>query len=88
MGDVGTEFILNCGVDITAATVMKVIARKPVTGQRVEWTAVLEGTTSIKYTTLAGDISAAGIMQVQAYIETPTWKGYGNKVNVTVSAAI
>lgn len=88
VGDVGTEFILDCGVDISTATVRKIIVRKPVTGQRVEWNAVAEGTNSIKYVTVDGDISAAGIMTVQAYIEMPTWKGYGNKVNVTVVAAI
>lgn len=88
VGDVGTEFILDCGVDISTATVRKIIVRKPVTGQRVEWNAVAEGTNSIKYVTVDGDISAAGIMTVQAYIEMPTWKGYGNKVNVTVTAAI
>jgi len=88
VGDVGTEIILDCGVDITAATIMKIIARTPVTGQRVEWVATLEGATSIKYTTSAGDISVEGILQVQAYIEMPTWKGYGNKVNVTVKLPI
>lgn len=87
-GDIGTEFILDCGVDISTATVRKIIVRKPVTGERVEWTAIAEGTTAIKYTTLPGDISTAGIMTVQAYIEMPTWKGYGSKVNVTINSPI
>ena len=87
-GDIGTEFILDCGVDISTATVRKIIVRKPVTGERVEWTAIAEGTTAIKYTTILGDISTAGIMTVQAYIEMPTWKGYGSKVNVTINSPI
>lgn len=88
VGDVGTEFILDCGVDISTATVRKIIVRKPITGERVEWSAVAEGTTSIKYTTILGDISSAGIMTLQSYIEMPAWKGYGNKVNITISSPI
>lgn len=88
VGDVGTEFILDCGVDISTATVRKIIVRKPVTGEKVEWTASAEGTNSIKYTTIEGDISSPGIMTLQAYIEMPNWKGYGTKVNVQVSAPI
>ena len=87
-GDIGTEFILDCGVDISTATVRKIIVRKPVTGERVEWIASAEGTNSIKYTTVDGDISSAGIMTLQAYVEMPTWKGYGGKVNVTVNTPL
>lgn len=43
---------------------------------------------SIKYTTIDGDISSAGIMTLQAYVEMPTWKGYGGKVNVTVNSPL
>ena len=87
VGDVGTEIVLNCGVDISASTVRKIIARKP-NGQRVEWAADPFGVDAITYTTLVGDISHAGTMTLQAYVEMPGWKGYGNKAIVMVAQPI
>ena len=51
VGDVGTEIVLNCGVDISASTVRKIIARKP-NGQRVG-AADPFGVDAITYTTLS-----------------------------------
>ena len=85
VGDVGTEIVLNCGVDISASTVRKIIVRKP-NGQRVEWIADPFGVDAITYTTLVGDISHVGQMTLQAYIEMPGWKGYGDKVKMLVGA--
>ena len=81
--DVVTEIVLNCGVDISASTVRKIIVRKP-NGQRVEWIADPFGVDAITYTTLVGDISHVGQMTLQAYIEMPGWKGYGDKVKMLV----
>ena len=88
VGDVGTEIVLDCGVDISSATLRKIIVRKPMSSTRTEWNAIAEGSTSIKYVTTEGDIDSAGIMTLQAYVEMPNWKGYGNKVNVNVLSPI
>jgi hypothetical protein len=77
VGDVGTEFILDCGVDVSEATVMKIIVAKPCGGPVVEWPAVAEGPNAIKYKALAGDLDVDGIYCIQAYIEMPGWSGSG-----------
>lgn len=83
VGDEGTEIILNCGVDVTATTVRRIIARKP-GGAKVVWEAMLEGTTSIKYVAQAADLTA-GRWEFQAYVEMPGWKGFGEIAEHTVS---
>ena len=86
VGDKGTEIILECGSDISAATVRKIKAKKP-DGTTVDWTAVASGTTAVKYTTLTGDLSMAGNWQLQAYVETPTWRGLGETFTLNVRPA-
>jgi len=81
--DIGTELILDCGVTISTATVMKVRSRNP-NGAVKEWVATLNTATSIKYVLLLNDINIAGKWQFQAYIEMPGWKGRGEWATVEV----
>lgn len=85
VGDTGTEVVLNCGVDITTATVRKIRARKP-DGKIVEWPATQNSTTEIVYSLQAGDLDKAGQWEFQAYIEMPGWKGRGQWASVVVQA--
>ena len=87
--DIGTKIKLDAGCDISAtgiaATVWKIIYSKPgATRVEGEWTAVPEGTNYAYYITLANDLDVVGNWQIQLYIESPTWKGYGEIVNFTV----
>ena len=84
VGDIGTEIILDCGTDISSATVRKINARKP-DGTTLQWLADADGTTSIKYVTVDGDLSAAGLWLLQAYIEMPGWKGRGETARMPVA---
>lgn len=86
VGDKGTEIILDCGADISTATIRKIKAKKP-DGSTVDWTATASGTTAVKYTTLTGDLSMAGNWQLQAYVETPAWSGLGETFTLTVYPA-
>lgn len=81
--DVGTELILDCGVDVSAATVRKVRVRNPFGGVK-EFVAVANTSNTIKYVLLDGDFNVAGNWQVQAYIEMPGWKGRGEWATVEV----
>jgi hypothetical protein len=86
-GDVGTEIILDCIEDITAATVMTIKVRKS-NGVKTTWTATLEGTTQIKYVILTGDLDVVGDWTLQAYIEMTGWKGSGELVTLRVNRPI
>lgn len=87
LGDTGTEIVLDCGVNVTTATVRKIVARKQ-NGVKVTWLASLDGTNAIKYTTTEFDLDVAGTWYLQAYVEMPNWKGYGGKAMLTVSKPI
>jgi hypothetical protein len=76
VGDTGTEIILDCGVDVSTATVRKIRAKRP-DGHIKEWVATANSVMSIKYVLVDGDISVEGEWQLQAYIEMPGWKGRG-----------
>lgn len=80
---VGVKIILECGTTITAATTKQIKYRKPegITGA---WTAAQETSTSISYTTVAGDLSFSGDIQLQAYVITPTWTLYNDITRLTV----
>jgi hypothetical protein len=85
-GDVGTQIILDCGSDISSATVRKIKARKP-SGALVEWTAAASGSNSITYTTATNDIDEAGNWQLQAYIEVTGGKFHGETLALPVYSA-
>ena len=87
VGDVGTVISLECGTDISAATVRRIVVKKP-NGYRVQWTASADGTTAIKYATQDGDIDMAGDWDMQAYVELPTWKGKGGVTTLKVRNAL
>lgn len=63
-------------MDTTQATVRQIVARKP-DGSRLEWLALQEATTSIKYVTGVGDLDMSGVWKLQAYVEVGPWKGFG-----------
>ena len=84
IGDTGTEIVLDCGIDVSTATVRNIIVRKH-NGTKVTWGAVADGTTAIKYVTSAGDLDVPGTWKLQAYVEMPGWKGLGEVATLTVS---
>ena len=81
--DIGTQLTLDCGVDISSATVLKIRAKMPGGGFK-EFAASANTSDTIKYDLVAGDFNIAGVWQVQAYIEMPGWKGRGEWATITV----
>ncbi len=84
-GDIGTKIILDCKTDVTLSSVRQIVVRKPVSGARVVLDADLEGSDSIQYTTVAGDLDEVGNWRLQAYIEMPNWQGSGEVVVMAVN---
>ena len=85
-GDIGTIFIVDTGENISTATSTDLKVRKP-DGSTTVWGGSLYGTNFIKYTIQAGDL-VAGDYRLQAYIEMPTWIGYGEEVEFHVERVI
>jgi hypothetical protein len=75
-GDTGTVIVLDCGQNVSTATARSIAVRKP-DGTTTSWTAVAEGTDSIKYTSVAETFDQAGDYQLQALVTLPSgaWRG-------------
>ena len=88
VGDVGTEIILDCGVDLTTATSVAIKVKKPSTTQSVTWAATVLSPNSIRYITSTGDINVSGLYKLQAIVSMPGWSGAGETVELYVSETI
>jgi len=79
IGDIGTKIRLDAGESIADATLLRIYYKKP-SGATGYWTATLEGTRYATYTTLLSsddDLDESGNWEVQLYVESPDWTGYG-----------
>ena len=83
VGDVGTEIIVDCGTAITGATDLKLKVQKP-DATTAEWTATIDGTDNLKYTTIDGDFSVAGTYLVQASLTLSGWTGLGETAHFII----
>ncbi len=85
VGDIGTEIILDCGSDISAATEKAIVVRLP-DDNEVSWSAefVAGEPTKIKHVTVAGDLAQPGLFRLQAEVTVPGWSGRGETVALAV----
>jgi len=89
VGDLGTVVTLDCGTNVSAATVRRILYTKP-TGVTGAWTATASGTDSIAYTTagVTSDWDVAGTWLLQAEVTTAGGKWLGETVELRVYAAM
>jgi hypothetical protein len=75
-GDTGTVITLDCGQDISAASVRTIEVRKP-DGTTTSWAASASGNNSIMFTTLVGTLDMPGRWKLQARVTLPSgvWRG-------------
>lgn len=83
VGDIGTIIEVDCGENISAATGQKFMVKKP-DGTQVDWTASIYGTTKLRHTTIAGDLSCAGKYYINPYMTLSTWTGKGKTVEFEI----
>lgn len=86
VGDYGTVVSINCGEDVSGATVAQLKVQKP-GGTIVTWTATVYGTDYLRYTIQDGDLDEAGVWKIQAAVTLPSWKGLGKTDTFTVYEA-
>lgn len=79
VNDIGTEIVVDTGVDISTATTTTMKVKKP-DGTLVEWDATIVGLTKLRYVVIAGDWNIKGKYSLQAYVEMPTFEGRGDTV--------
>ncbi len=83
IGDTGTVIVLDCGQDISAATVRSIEARRP-NGTTVTWSAVASGTTAVSYTSTVETFDMPGEWRLQALVTLPTGKWRGEVARLEV----
>lgn len=85
IGDWGTEIVLDTEEDISTATGFEIVGTMP-DGSAIEWDAVIEDTTKVKYVTEEGDHGdTAGTMYVRARVTSPAGQWTGNKAKIKVA---
>ena len=83
IGDYGSEIVLDTQEDITSATALEIVGKKP-NGDAVQWPAVLEGATKVKYVTQANDIDVRGTWGLRARVTSLVGLWTGNKATIKV----
>jgi len=77
VGDTGTIILLDCGTNISMATIVQIKVKKPDTTE-VILAAVTYNTNYIKGII---DFTQKGDYLFQAYVKTSEWEGRGGTVN-------
>ena len=82
-GDIGTLLLVDCKVDVSAATVKKIKAQLP-DGSQKEWDATVTASNFLNYNLVEADTAEAGVVKAQAYVEIAggTWYGETFKFKV------
>ena len=95
ISEVGTDFILDCGIDITAATEVYIKYKSPTL--EGSWSAALyssyselakvAGTYLIKRTLVATDFNVSGDWKFQAYVGAVDGTWWGETINLNIYGA-
>jgi len=83
VGEIGTVITVDCGCDISGATVKSLKVRKP-DGTEVSWTATIYNSNYLRYTTISGDLNLAGTYYIQAYVTFSGWTGRGETAELVI----
>jgi hypothetical protein len=87
INDVGIEFIVDCGMDISNASSTILEVRKP-DGTIVNWIGTIysidNASRYIRYVSQAGDLNQAGEYQLQSKPTIASWSGHGDTTKFVV----
>jgi len=76
VGDIDTEIIVNCGVDISLADPVALLYKKP-DGTTGSWEPTIYNSNYLKYSTIEDDLDQEGTYRVQASLTLGDWIGLG-----------
>ena len=89
VGDTGLEILADCQQDISTATNITFLVRKP-SGATTTWAATkttLDGETRlVRYLTVAGDLNEPGIYTIHPHLTLGAWTGAGKMGTFEVKA--
>ena len=82
-GDVGVQFIVDCGENITGATNTSLKVKRP-DKTEVEWSATIHESNYLTYTTISGDLEQVGKYYIQASLSLGVWTGLGETAELII----
>jgi len=85
VGEIGTSIVLDTGITLTGASVIRINYRKP-DGTTGYWAGSIADLTKISYTLAASNIDQSGTWSFQAYAEVSGGKWSGETVDIVFSA--
>lgn len=80
--DVGTEILIDMGVDISTASVYTIKVQND--NGETTWSPSIYDSNYLRYILQSDDLSVAGTYYLQPYLELPAWQGHGKTVNFKV----
>lgn len=86
--DVGTEFVLDTGIELAGASNQVIKAKPPDGGALVSLLATIVETTKLKHVKTATTLATAGIWELQAYIEFTGAPLRGEIVKIIIEAPL
>lgn len=82
--DVGTIILIDMHTDISSATNLSLIVKKP-NGDSVTWTPTIQSTSYLRYDVVSGDLNQVGKYSIQPSLTIGSWVGYGEIVYFKVN---
>lgn len=79
---------LDTTINISAATVKRILYTKPKSGGSGYWNATVVDNTFVSYDVQAGELDIDGLWKFQPYVEIAGKKGYGMVITQQVLKAI
>jgi hypothetical protein len=83
VGDVGSEIILETGMDLTGALSLNIIGRRPDFSEFV-WTATQHELTHVKHVTALDELNMDGIWTLQSDVEMLNGNWLGESVSLEI----
>lgn len=94
INEIGTDVLIDCGVDITDTAVQRIWYRKPDGSTTGSWTGAIYSSYStiakaigsyfVKYTLVTGDLDIAGEWRFQAFVANSTGTWWGETVKESI----
>lgn len=86
-GDVGTEILINMQTDLTSATGIVLVVKKP-DDTVVNWIPTVQNDEYLKYTVVSGDLNLKGDYTIQANLTIGSWTGSSTICNFSVDPIV
>lgn len=83
VGEINTEIKVDCGVDVSSATVKKIYLKKPNNTILEKIPTVYNGR-YLRFFTIAGDLDMSGEYELQVYLEMTGWTGRGQTARFVI----